>query len=243
MTEEDCAHASQASAWVLGTLSAQAAERFAEHLSTCESCPRLVARLREVVDALPDAIRQETPPAELRARIMSAVEAEADLFRAAEERDPRPDPVRARRWTPTRLRVGAIALSLLAVGALAGSTLTPDKRGGRRRPAVRTLTGSVTDAGGAPRAQASVIERHDASQLVLTDIAPPPTGRVYQAWVIGRTSAPIPTGTLFSIPRSGDTKVSLPSLANVERVIVTAEPPRGSRTPTPPPVVVVLLER
>ena len=241
MTEGDCSHDSQTVAWVLGTLSAEDTERFAAHLVTCETCAPLVARIGEVVDVLPDAVAQEVPPAELRARVMSAVEAEANLFRAAEV-GPWPEPARARKRTPGAL-VGVVVVSLLAVGVLVGSALTSNKRNGEPRTAVRTTTGSVTDAGGGPRARAAVIERANTSQLVLTDIAPPPQGRVYQAWVIRHESAPTPTGALFSIPQTGDTKVSLPSLTDVERVIITAEPPRGSPAPTPPPLVVVQLGR
>lgn len=243
MTEGDCSHDSQAVAWALGTLSAEETERFAAHLATCETCAPLVARIREVVDVLPDSVQQEVPPAELRARIMSAVEAEANLFRAADEVGPWPEPARARKRTPGALVGVVVVLSLLAVGVLVGSALTSNKRNGEPRTAVRTTTGSVTDAGGGPRARAAVIERDKTSQLVLTDIAPPPQGRVYQAWVIRHESAPTPTGALFSIPQTGDTKVSLPSLTDVERVIVTAAPPRGSPAPTPPPLVVVLLGR
>ena len=147
MTEGDCSHDSQAVAWVLGTLSAEETERFAAHLATCETCAPLVARIREVVDVLPDSVPQEVPPAELRARIMSAVEAEANLFRAAEV-GPWPEPARARKRTPGALVVGVVVVSLLAVGVLVGSALTSNKRNGEPRPAVRTTTGPVTDAGG-----------------------------------------------------------------------------------------------
>ena len=136
MTEGDCSHDSQAVAWVLGTLSAEETERFAAHRATCETCAPLVARIGEVVDVLPDAVPQEVPPAELRARVMSAVEAEANLFRAAEV-GPWPEPARARMRTPGAL-VGVVVVSLLAVGVLVGSALTSNKRNGEPRTAVRT---------------------------------------------------------------------------------------------------------
>ena len=242
MTEADDWHSSQAAAWVLGALPPEEAERFAEHLPNCEKCVPLVQRLRDIVDVLPGSVREEVPPQALRSRIMSAVEAEADLFRAAEEDGPDPGPLAVRRRTPSRWLVSVVALGLVAVGAFVGGTLTSKNRV-MQVPAGRTVTGSVTDSGGGPRAQAAVVERNATAELVLTDLAAPPEGKIYQAWVIRRRSAPIPTGTLFSVPRSGDTKVSLPDLDHVERVIVSAEPPRGSRSPTPPPVVVVLLGR
>ena len=134
MTEGDCSHDSQAVAWVLGTLSAEETERFAAHLATCETCAPLVARFREVVDVLPDAVPQEVPPAELRARIMSAVEAEANLFRAAEV-GPWPEPARARKRTPGALVVG-VRLPSCGEGVVAGGVVavsTGDPRIGSRR--------------------------------------------------------------------------------------------------------------
>lgn len=83
------------------------------------------------------------------------------------------------------------------------------------------------------------IGAHTAT-LNITHLAAP-TGHVYQAWVIRRGSPATPTGALFSVPRSGDTQILLPMLHDVTEVIVTAEPPRGSPTPTLPPIVIVQL--
>jgi len=136
--------------------------------------------------------------------------------------------------------LGALAaLCLVAVGVIAGGVLTSDERG----TPVDTVAGSVTEEGGGPGARAAVVLGGDTAKLVLSDLVPPPEGRVYQAWVVRRPSMPIPTGALFSIPRSGDTEISLPSVLDAERVIVTAEPARGSRTPTRPPLVIVTLPR
>jgi hypothetical protein len=84
------------------------------------------------------------------------------------------------------------------------------------------------------------IEPH-AATLILTRLTAPPGGHVYQAWVVRRSSPAAPTGALFSVPRSGDTRIFLPALHNVTEVIVTAEPPRGSATPTLPAIVLVQL--
>lgn len=83
------------------------------------------------------------------------------------------------------------------------------------------------------------IGAHTAT-LNITHLAAP-TGHVYQAWVIRRGSPATPTGALFSVPRSGDTQILLPMLHDVTELIVTAEPPRGSPTPTLPPIVIVQL--
>ncbi len=237
MSEQECGHASQAAAWVLGTLSADEAERYAEHLELCATCRAEVARLQEAADALVDVAPRATPPSELRARVIAAVEAEAALFRAAEEGQQLPEPAGGRKRLRALVLGGLAGLCLVAVGVIVGGVLTSDERDAP----VDTVAGSVTKEGGGPRARAAVVFDGDTQRLVLNDLAAPPEGRVYQAWVVRRPSMPIPTGALFSIPRSADTEITLPPLGDAERVIVTAEPARGSRTPTRPPLVIVTL--
>ncbi|MDP9384069.1 MAG: anti-sigma factor [Actinomycetota bacterium] len=245
MTDGGCDHAGEAAGWVLGTLPADEAERFAGQLETCQACREQVARLRAGVDVLAEAAPPATPPADLRGRIMAAVEEEAALFRAADEvADRTAAPRRPHRPSRTLL-LGGSAAALLAVGLVSGALLG-DRRADDPRPRAapaRTVIGEVTEDGGGPRARAVVVIRGGAAQLTLSNLAPPPQDRVYQAWVVRSGSPPEPTGALFSVPRSGDTRIALPSLRGTERVIVTAEPPRGSRAPTPPPRVVVRFSR
>lgn len=238
MTEEEYGHTGDAAAWVLGTLSPDDVERYAEHLEGCRTCRAEVARLQEAADALVDALPRATPPARLRARLLAAVEAEASLFRAAEDGEQLPD----RAVGSKRRR--ALALGGLAAICLVAISIGVGMLASREVDApVRRVTGSVTAEGGAPHARAAVVTSDDTAKLVLSDLAAPPEGRVYQTWVVRRPSTPVPTGELFSVPRSGDTEISLPPLGDAERVIVTAEPPRGSTTPTTPPLVAVKLSR
>lgn len=247
MSDGSCDHAGQAAAWVLDTLPEQEAEVYAEHLRTCSVCPEEVRRLRAAVDVLADAALPATPPAELRERIMSAVEAEAALFRAAGEVESTAvrvvAPGRPRR-SRRALALGGVALAGLGVGVgvVAGGVLSGKEDERPRVAASRTVVrGEVTEAGGGPRARAAVVIRDGGGELVLSDLAAPPRGRVYQAWVIRPGSPPAPTAALFTVPRSGDTRIALPPLRGSDRVIVTAEPRRGSSTPTPPPRVRVAL--
>ena len=239
MTDVDCPSSPDAAGWVMGTLTTEEAERFERHLGTCAECSVLVVRLGQARDVLRDAASEVAPPPEVRDNLMTTVRAEARLFDAAEAPNrgkPVVRPARRRRVIPV---VGALAL--LAIGIVIGSSLSRGERTGDAPPTTRRFEGSVTDAGGGPRAKAAVVVKAGIAQLVLSDMAAPPDGRVYQAWVVRRPSVATPTGTLFTVPRSGDTKVSLPDLRGVERVIVSAEPPQGSRKPTPPPMAEVLL--
>jgi len=226
-----------AAAWVLGMLSAAEAQEFERHLATCSECQEEVRRLEGVTDAL--ALSSPAAPSspELRHRLLAGTESETALFRAAEDRGPIESPVRRRRPGAAVL-AGLAALMLLGAGVLVGRVIPSDDPASR----ASTVIGMVTPAGGGADARAAVLLRGQTGQLVLTGLAAPPAGRVYQAWVV-RSDRIVPTGALFSVPRSGDTKVSLPSLAGVRRVIVTAEGPRGSRTPTPPAIAAVVLPR
>jgi anti-sigma-K factor RskA len=129
MTEEECGRVSHAAAWVLGTLSADDAECYAEHLEVCAICRAEVARLQVAADALVDAVPPATPPPELRARLIAAVEAEAALFRAAEEGQQLPEPAGGRNRIRALVLGGLAGLCLVAVGVVVGGLVTSDERG------------------------------------------------------------------------------------------------------------------
>jgi anti-sigma-K factor RskA len=238
MNDIPCEHNADAAGWVLGSLSPQEAERFAAHLETCASCRAEVERLTEASEALLEAPPLRTPPPELRDRLMAAVHAEASLFNAARDESHPPEPIhsasRARRRGGVLLATFATVASVIAVIVLLTAPNTP------HRAKARTVIGKVATKGGA-RARAVVQIGPHAGTLIITRLAAPPRGRIYQAWVIRRGSPATPTGALFSVPRSGDTRILLPPLHDVTEVIVTAEPPRGSPTPTLPPIVLVQL--
>jgi len=105
--------------------------------------------------------------------------------------------------------------------------------------AADALAGSVTGAAEAPGARAIIALRGSSAQLVLTSLAGPPDGQVYQAWLLSPPRNPVPTGGLLAVPRAGEVRVDLPRLTGVQRVIVTAEPEGGSLKPTLPAVAVV----
>ena len=234
---DECDHMHLAAAWALGTLTPDEAQGYGAHLVTCGACQTEVTGLREAADAMADAIPPVAPPPRLSARLMAAVRKEAELFRAAAAQEP--DPVSAQR--PRRRLLHSALLAVAAVGlVLAGTVLggvLADPQDGRTRS--RIIPGRVTLAAGAPDARAAIKVRGDNTSLVLSDIERPPDGQIYQAWLEPASSAPVPTGALFSVGATGDTTISLPPLRDAQRMIVTSEPPGGSTVPTLPPVVVV----
>ncbi|TMD10677.1 MAG: hypothetical protein E6J02_00210 [Chloroflexi bacterium] len=62
-------------AYLVGAAEPDEAELMRVHLAGCEDCRRLVARLQQVVDALPLAVAELEPSKDLKSRIMAAATA------------------------------------------------------------------------------------------------------------------------------------------------------------------------
>jgi hypothetical protein len=232
----DCTHRDDAGPWVLGALDEPDATAFAAHLAGCPICRDEVAQLQVVADVLPMAAPQIVPPAALKDRIMAVVESEAELLRASGPAADRPTPAPARGRRALRLpgRLGwmrpmpaaILATALLAVGVVAGLLVS----GGG--------TSTTTHPGFGPKgSQVALAVTGGRAELDLRHMPAPPTGRVYQVWLVTGTQAPRPTHTLFTVPSDGHARVEIvESVKGTDQVLVTAEPPGGSAAPTSPPV-------
>ncbi len=240
MTAHGCPpDADVAVSWVLGTLDGPEADGFARHLATCPRCSAEVARLQVVVDRLAESPAPARPPPAIRAQLMAAAREEAAIARALDHVDAGQPRGQRRPRAPGTVAVAVLALLVGAVGAV----LLVRAADGPRPASPRTVAGTVGGDAGGPRARAALVIRGAGAELVLTGLAGPPRGRVYQAWIVRPPAAPLPTGALFSVPRTGVARVRLPDVRRAERVIVTAEPPRGSRVPSEPPRVIVRVAR
>jgi len=232
-----CHRGIDAGAYVLHALSAEESRSYADHLCQCDHCRLEVQDLRLVVDTLPIAAPQTTPPTALRSRIMSVVNGESELLLAAGADADRPPAAKAprRRWLPAVLAnplrpavAGALACALLALGVVGGLAVS-----GIGAPETRTLTAW---AKGAAKAQLTVTGEN--ASLQLTDMPSPPRGQVYQVWLDRGDGQLQPTHTLFNVRSDGRAKVAIDeSVAGVERILVTAEPSGGNLAPSSDPVI------
>lgn len=231
-------------AWLLGALPDDEAQAFAAHLEECPVCRQDVASLRVAADALPASAPSLAAPPELKARILAAVEPEAELLVAAGERADRagaaPRPARARlRLGRLSLRpalVLPVALALLVVGGVAGllgEQLLHDD--------ARTVSAKLDPSVAVPGARADLEVRDDRAVLVARKLPAPPQGRVYQVWLDRGGATPEPTSALFTTRGDGSASVAVPgSLRGVRQILVTDEPMGGSRLPTRRPIISVV---
>jgi hypothetical protein len=221
MTDHD-RWSDSAGAYVLGAMTPRERGDFEAHLALCPVCQQDVDELRPAAEALPMASPPVLPPPALKDRIMAEVEREATLLASAGPAADRPPRERRRFRLPalTGWRLAPVAAALLIVGVLAGAALT----GG----------GSRTISAGA---NAKVQIDGDKATILAQNMSPPPEGRVYEVWVVpkgaAKDAAPKPTNVLFRPRENGSAEAAIPGSADdIERVLVSDEPPGGSETPT-----------
>jgi anti-sigma factor RsiW len=219
-------------AYALGALPEDERRFVAAHIEGCPICAEDAAGLQAAAATLIADVPLREPAPELRDRIMSVVEREAALLRSAQPGErhaakPAPRAPWSDRLAP-RWAAGAAALA--AVGIVLAIVLPGGGTGGTRTLAARAGHGLAR------------IELHGArTSLVVTGLAPPASGRVYEAWVQHGDQTPRPAAgdVARSVFVVGSGRVDLPvHLTSGDRVMVTSEPAGGSARPTSPPVVV-----
>lgn len=232
----DCPRGTDAGAYVLRALDLDECRSFDEHLAECDGCRLEVNDLQLVVDALPIAAPHATPPVALKSRIMTVVGAESELLLAAgpaADRPPAPKASRRReRFAFAKglrpVLAGALAFALLGLGVVGGLAVDGD---GDAKP--RTLAAWAKGA-----ADARLTLTGDRASLELTDMPSPSAGRVYQVWLDRGDGQLQPSHTLFNVRPDGRAKVAIDeSVADVERILVTAERSGGNLAPSSDPVI------
>jgi hypothetical protein len=87
--------------------------------------------------------------------------------------------------------------------------------------------------------EGTVVVHGDRLYFVLSKLAPPPRGRVYQAWTAAKGSATMSPSVTFTPNAEGLAVVALPvDAGKVGTVAVSVEPEGGSKAPTTTPTFV-----
>jgi anti-sigma-K factor RskA len=213
-------------AYALGALEPAEADAFAHHLETCAVCRDELEAFQQVVDLLPMTAPAFKASPKLRRRLRRAIADEPHPVAAAPSR-----PRRSWRpeWLPrpvlgvaAGLAVIAVALVIVLSGGGSGS---------------RVVEAQVTGHGSA----SLQISGHRA-ELIVQHLPAPPSGKIYEVWLVHGKQAPQPTSALFDVNADGNSDVVVPgSLEGVSQVLVTPEPAGGSKVPTHAPVIAAQL--
>ncbi|HEV3173659.1 MAG TPA: anti-sigma factor [Actinocrinis sp.] len=232
-------------AYACDALDPAARAAFEQHLLECPTCRLEVDELREVTAALAEAFAVE-PPDGLRA----AVDAEIAVTRQLPSVVTPITVPRGRRPLARAAWAGWAAAAVLA-GVVAVLSVVDSGQQGRintisaqasslasllSQPDVRSSVGRV-DTGGLATVVAS--RDRDEAAIILSGLAAPPAGKVYQVWIIGpegtRSGGLVPPGA------GGSSPIFAPGLGDARTVALTVEPARGSAQPTTTPVLMLAI--
>lgn len=245
-----------AAAYAIGALDVEEARAFEKLLAESEEAQRQVKGYREVGALLVHGAPAATPDPTLRARLMRRVHSRSASTKTRGRSGYMSWPV----WLAWAAAVGGIAIGGMQtfrgrslvdqiaaleedIGelsvALAGSAATLDNI---LEPSTVLFLLTSTDAQ-PPGIQLFWNQRDNNVVLHAFSLNQAPAGRVYQLWYL-RDGAPIPAST-FNSETDGHQLVTLPGPPGDVEVIgaaVTLEPVGGSTVPTPPILMVGLLQ-
>ncbi len=221
-------------AYVLGELTGAQRQTFRLHLATCAVCRQRVDELESAIGMMPLIAQRAQPPAartsmreeirgQARARVSQARQARAQAASAPQAARRSRQPVFKRPVTGIAALLVAIALTVL-ISYMSSPTATYSA-------AVSwSPGGAILNVSGGQ------------GELLVTGMPAPGAGRAYEIWLQHGTAAPLPTGARFQDDSAGRADVDVPGdLSGVTRVLVSAEPRRGSRSITTTPVLVATL--
>ena len=231
-------HAEALGAYALRALPEDEVADLRAHLDGCADCRAELASLEAVVAVLPASALPVEAPAAVKGSVMSVVEAEADLLRAAGPPADRPAAARRRRGVrglfPRPAVTAAAAAGALALGTAIGAVVIDGDSGNQDRDA-RIVAARIADPA-LPGARAEVQLEGRQATLVVRGMPPPPRSRVYQVWIKSAGASPVPAGATFSL-RNGRVDIPL-AVRRGQSVLVTHEPVGGSPSPTRAPIIV-----
>jgi anti-sigma-K factor RskA len=233
--------------YVLDALEGDELRAFEQHLAGCSWCRTDVGELRETAARLTVQIAL-APPAALKNKVIAAT----SQLRQLPPLIPIAAPPEVAAKKVVRLGVGqrsmlALAAAALAVAGTGGVAVDQYRQNAGSRavsqqitavlsePDARTVRGAVAGGG-----QATVVisSRRNAGVVLLHDLRPLPSGRVYQMWLIDSTHKANSIGLVPNGSASDQTKL-IADLAGTAAFSLTVEPDGGSPEPTLPAAATV----
>lgn len=221
---------------------------FERHVTECESCRTETREFGEVAARLGLAATV-TPPPELKRVVMQRI---GTVRQEGPRSAARPDPA-VRPSAGRRLSRWALAACLAAATALGGSAVWQHQEAEQARDRVESLRGhldrlatvlaapdATSRTTGLPNgARATVVTSRERDKAVFigTDMARPPSGKVYQLWF--DDGGTMRSGGLMDPDRVTESVLMAGPLGDSTGMGITVEPAGGSKEPTSAPVALI----
>ncbi len=238
MTDDQHISHDDLAAYLLGGLDERESAGVESHVDACERCQADVRWLRPAMEILPEAVEQLEPPPELRDRLLDITRADAEYSGAAT----RTTPVRDHRIGFGRFKLGrlpafVVVLQLVMVAVAVGVGYGLDHGGGSGGSGGSGGdTRTVAIASKAPGSMASLEISDDSAILQAHNVPMLPAGSVYQVWV-ALPGQGVKPSSVFRPTIDGTAVAAVPEvLHGAEQVMITAEPRKGSSSPSSAPI-------
>ncbi len=220
-------------AYALDALDDVERKAFERHLRTCATCVIELMEFRESAASLADRVAQ-TPPAELRARVMAEVRRTRQVSPGVRASLPRP--------SLRQVLASAAAAVILAGGAgLGGVAWQAHRTSNEAQVEAGRIAGVMTDPsrievvhGIAGGGRAAVVAADGQAVFAADQLPAARSGKDYQLWVIHDGKAR--SVGLLKV-QDGKTKAVVSGVGLKDMVAVTVEPDGGSKQPTTDPIV------
>lgn len=235
-------------AYALDALTDAERQEFEAHLALCLACAQEVRELAETAARM-GATCATTPPPGLKTRVMRAARDTRQLAPRLLDPGSTPVPTRQRPAWARHALLAAAAAVIVAVASLCVVATRAERHADRAQAtanAIMSVVGApdahvvATTASGHGSARLVVSRLRDKVLFVPTGIAPAPTSKTYQAWLIGPTSTRS-AGLLTLDKAGGGTALVASGLGSATSFGVTLEPAGGSVKPSTPPLVLLPL--
>ena len=164
--------------YALDALDGEERGRFEAHLDDCERCRSELDGLRGAAGALAFAVAGPAPPAELRSRILDAARAEGQNV----------VPLRPRRSIAVSLAAAVAVAATAAAVTLGLWAASLDHSLAGERAALRILGDPNARHIQLTGARGALVVAPSGASALAADLPAPPSGKVYEAWVIDASS-------------------------------------------------------
>jgi anti-sigma-K factor RskA len=239
--------------YALGALDTEEKQRLETHLSTCTACKQQLVAARQHTALLGLSATPSTPRPQVKTTLIERVRAE----RLSSSSQAAPAKVRKKHWG-LRFSLGfALATAILAFATF--ELAKQDLERGRQIKQLRAQisqdatamkwTGQITGAPdsaqvtllqqpGGPPGQAHVTYNARMGMGIYSgQIAPVPSGKSYQLWLVPASGAPVSAGLVEANQENGPVMVHLAPGLVAKWFAVTLEPQGGMPQPTGPKVL------
>ena len=232
-----------AAAYALGAVDPDEERAISEHLATCADAHVEARELIAAAAVVPASLDPVAPSAGLRARVMTTIAATPQAHRPAQLPLQQPTPISARQpwWRVNALPAGLAAVALAAAVGLGAWGLSINAELAERDAALEAIASA--DAIYAASGEAGsgwLVESGDAAMFMSDELASPPTGHLYELWLIHADGTVQAVGTIDDT--AGWSVVTLErGLEGAVTFAVTAEQERVE-APTSDPVLTASLD-